>query len=264
MVTFGEKLYKLRKEKGYSQEDLAEKLKTTRQAISKWENGQGYPETEKLLIIGNIFDVPVDYLLKDTVEQRSENEEGYYVSKEMAEGFLFYEHKTAKYIALGLCLLILSTIPYLVFKQDPAIYSFLIIIIAAIGIGTLVKSAFVEDDGKYKVLKKEALLFDQSYIKELAVRYESLKKKYAFAMAVGVCLLGLGALSFLLEKKDITLGVLVPYYPVSVVFIAIGAYILIRTSSILEAYKLLVKNEEHVNKLGVKLQKKIKKRVDDL
>lgn len=86
-MTFGEKLFKLRKEKGLSQEALAEKVNTTRQAISKWENGQGFPETEKLLMLGNIFEVSIDYLLKDTVVQESTREKGYYVSKEMAEGF---------------------------------------------------------------------------------------------------------------------------------------------------------------------------------
>lgn len=48
-MVFGEKLFKLRKEKGLSQEALAEKVNTSRQAISKWKNGQGFPETEKLL-----------------------------------------------------------------------------------------------------------------------------------------------------------------------------------------------------------------------
>lgn len=48
-MTFGEKLSKLRKEKGLSQELLAEQLGTSRQAISKWENHQGFPEIEKLL-----------------------------------------------------------------------------------------------------------------------------------------------------------------------------------------------------------------------
>lgn len=48
-MNFGEKLFKLRKEKGMSQENLAEQIGTTRQAISKWENNQGFPEVEKLL-----------------------------------------------------------------------------------------------------------------------------------------------------------------------------------------------------------------------
>ena len=47
-MNLGEKIYKLRKEKGLSQEALAEFVGTTRQAISKWENNQGYPETEIL------------------------------------------------------------------------------------------------------------------------------------------------------------------------------------------------------------------------
>ena len=68
-MTFGEKLYKLRKGKGRSQEALADQLNTTRQAISKWENNQGYPETDKLLILSNIFGVSVDSLLKENTEQ---------------------------------------------------------------------------------------------------------------------------------------------------------------------------------------------------
>ena len=121
---FGEKLFKLRKEKGLSQEALAEKLNTTRQAVSKWENGQGFPETEKLIMIGNVFEVSLDYLLKENAEQSNEKENGYYVSKEMAEGYIVYGEKISKYIALGFSLLILSTIPYLLFKEDVTMSTF--------------------------------------------------------------------------------------------------------------------------------------------
>ena len=69
-MTFGEKLFKLRKEKGFSQETLAEQIGTTRQAVSKWENNQGFPETEKLLQISDIFEISLDFLLKD--EQSSD------------------------------------------------------------------------------------------------------------------------------------------------------------------------------------------------
>lgn len=69
-MTFSEKLYKLRKEKGLSQEQLAEKLLISRQAISKWESGTAMPETEKLLAISNYFGVSMDYLLKENVEEQ--------------------------------------------------------------------------------------------------------------------------------------------------------------------------------------------------
>lgn len=62
-MAFGEKLFKLRKERGLSQEALEEKVNTTCQAISKQENNQGFPETEKLMILNNIFEVSIDYLL---------------------------------------------------------------------------------------------------------------------------------------------------------------------------------------------------------
>ena len=64
-MTFGEKLYQLRKAQGISQETPAEKLHTSRQAISKWENNNGYPETEKIVLIAKLFSVSLDDLLMD-------------------------------------------------------------------------------------------------------------------------------------------------------------------------------------------------------
>ena len=63
-----EKLYQLRKKSGLSQEQLAEQMNVSRQAISKWESGSAFPESEKLIIISNFFGVTVDYLLKDDEE----------------------------------------------------------------------------------------------------------------------------------------------------------------------------------------------------
>ena len=65
-MKFHEKLQKLRKEKGLSQESLAEMLDVSRQAVSKWENGQVFPETDKLIVLSEIFGVTVDSLLKDS------------------------------------------------------------------------------------------------------------------------------------------------------------------------------------------------------
>ena len=64
-MTFGEKIQKLRKEAGLSQEELAHRLKVSRQAVSKWERDSGYPETEKIIWMSSIFNVSADYLLKD-------------------------------------------------------------------------------------------------------------------------------------------------------------------------------------------------------
>jgi len=64
-MKLSEKLYLLRKKKGLSQEQLAEELEVSRQAISKWESGASFPESEKLVAISTYFGVSVDYLIKD-------------------------------------------------------------------------------------------------------------------------------------------------------------------------------------------------------
>ena len=63
-MALSEKLYQLRRQSGLSQEQLAEKLNVSRQAISKWESGQSFPEAEKLLAISDYFQVSLDGLMK--------------------------------------------------------------------------------------------------------------------------------------------------------------------------------------------------------
>lgn len=70
-MNFADRLQELRKAKGFSQEDLAERLNVSRQSVSKWETGSGYPETEKLLILCDILDVNLDYLLRDKLRDHN-------------------------------------------------------------------------------------------------------------------------------------------------------------------------------------------------
>jgi len=67
-MTFGDKLSRLRRENNYTQEQLADVLGVSRQAVSKWESGAAYPETDKLIRISELFDCSLDYLLKVAVE----------------------------------------------------------------------------------------------------------------------------------------------------------------------------------------------------
>lgn len=62
-MNFGEKLTSLRKEKGMSQEDLANELNVSRQAVSKWESNVSYPETDKIVAICKLFNCSMDELI---------------------------------------------------------------------------------------------------------------------------------------------------------------------------------------------------------
>ncbi len=85
-----EKLYTLRKKSGLSQEQLAEALNVSRQAISKWEGGSTMPESDKLLALSNYFGVSLDYLLKDGAPNAAPAE-----AQE--------EHRTMRLLSLILC-----------------------------------------------------------------------------------------------------------------------------------------------------------------
>lgn len=63
-MDISEKILQLRKAKGFTQEELAEKLNVSRQSVSKWESGQSVPELEKLVTLCEVFQVSADYLLK--------------------------------------------------------------------------------------------------------------------------------------------------------------------------------------------------------
>lgn len=67
-MTLGEKLYRLRKEKGWTQERLAEQIGVSRQALSKWESGSAVPDAVNILRLSKLFAVSADYLLDDAFE----------------------------------------------------------------------------------------------------------------------------------------------------------------------------------------------------
>ena len=64
-MNFNEKLIKLRKERGLSQEELGAAVGVSRQTISKWELAQSYPDFQKLVLLSDYFKISLDTLVKD-------------------------------------------------------------------------------------------------------------------------------------------------------------------------------------------------------
>lgn len=73
-MVFGEKLKQLRMNNGYSQEQLADLLNVSRQAITKWENQKGMPDISNLKAIAELFDVTIDSLIDDIEEIETTDE----------------------------------------------------------------------------------------------------------------------------------------------------------------------------------------------
>lgn len=100
IMTLGAKLSKLRKENNYTQEQLASILEVSRQAVSKWESDVTYPETEKLLKLGELYKCSMDYLLKDieSAKEDTTSENRKTISLALNLYSLNYERKSQKTI----------------------------------------------------------------------------------------------------------------------------------------------------------------------
>lgn len=74
-MQFADRLQNYRKQRGLSQENLAELVGVSRQAVSKWESGQTYPDIDKLVVLSELFGVSVDHLLKGGERETVQPEE---------------------------------------------------------------------------------------------------------------------------------------------------------------------------------------------
>ncbi len=126
-MILAEKIMHLRKKNGWSQEELAEKVQVSRQAVSKWESVQSVPDLEKILALSRLFGVTTDYLLKDEIEEEAytgetEGTAVKRVSLELANRYLAWRNKAAKRIAAATFLCIVSVIPLLLFGAATLVY----------------------------------------------------------------------------------------------------------------------------------------------
>ena len=96
-MSFSENLKQIRKEHHLSQEELAELLDVSRQAVSKWEQGQGYPEVEKLLLLSSKLNISLDALMSVEAERDTEvkNESGLIIITSPHENVIVNCYKVA-------------------------------------------------------------------------------------------------------------------------------------------------------------------------
>ena len=191
-MTLGQKLKALLKDNGMTQEDLAERLEVSRQAVGKWVNDKGIPEVGKIVQISNLFGVSTDYLLKEDWEEKSVTEEraasnsGYYVSQEMLEGYLFYSRQNVKQITGGISLFLFSNV-FNCFGHHNMILSFLYWLTMLAGVIIIIWHFF--QIKQYQEIKNERLVFDDKVLGEFKKQRESRRKKYAVMIIVGVVIL---------------------------------------------------------------------------
>ena len=146
-MEFNEKLQELRKQKGLTQEELAESLYVSRTAISKWESSRGYPNIDSLKAIAKFFSVTIDELLSGeeviTIAEEDQKQKES-ILRDMVFGLLdlsvamfffvpFFGQKADGYVQAVSLLFLTEIVPYL-----KAAYFVMVIGMVAFGISTLV------------------------------------------------------------------------------------------------------------------------------
>ena len=125
-MILAEKITELRKKNGWSQEELAEKIDVSRQAVSKWESAQSVPDLNRVLQLAEVFGVSTDYLLKDELGEPAAAEEPLpedagktlrRVSLAEAQDYLRYRKKCAVKIPLGVLMCIVSPILLILLEE---------------------------------------------------------------------------------------------------------------------------------------------------
>ncbi len=176
LMILADKIAQLRRQNGWSQEELAYQLNVSRQAVSKWESGSSIPELDKILNMSRLFNVSTDYLLKDELETPentltvpSDSDElpakdpVRTLSLEEAAVYLELVRQLRGKIALGVSMFILCPIPIFFLsewadgtpKEDFAagIGVALLLLIVAVGLIFLLPAAFQLE--KFEYLEKE-------------------------------------------------------------------------------------------------------------
>ena len=127
-MILADKIINLRKKNGWSQEELAEKMNVSRQAVSKWESAQSVPDLEKILQLGKLFGVTTDYLLKDEIDDEEFTNESdstiRRVSIDQANAYIEWRKIASRRIALATFMCICSVIPMLLlggFSEVPSL-----------------------------------------------------------------------------------------------------------------------------------------------
>lgn len=245
-MTFGEKLKKLRKEAGLSQEELSYQLDVSRQAVSKWERDNGYPETEKIVRMGKLFNVSLDYLLNDDELQKTvngSNEKGIYISREMAEGFLSYQKR--KMLKTGIAIgLIIGSLSISFWDSEISIILFMICIIA----GIILLFSVRLSDNAYRIIRTEKIFFDETVKSELNSDYVCKKKSAYVIILVGIALIAAGLLLFpLIIPVEMSIADNIAL-ACGMISAGTGAFLCIYMYGVVRSYRILLMNEEYHKK----------------
>ncbi len=291
-MTFAEKIVNLRKQKGLSQEELAYKMHVSRQAVSKWESSVSSPDTEKIIKLSKLFEVSIDYLLKDEIEenQNVKKEENNNVNNrnimDETENYLRTKRKTSTYTAVAVVMFLLSPHAYMylqVFansylvsltndiKSLYGVIAFIIYILIPI---ILIVISNLKSN-KVDYIKSKTFIIDEKVANLVNEERELYRKKYNIFTVLGsaICIIPIivNIIYTVITNLDYFSGLYTPYGEIVTYYLnvftihnssiyilltcCVGVFLLVKNRIRWESYNTVLKKNEH--KVKSKLQQRI-------
>lgn len=256
-MILAEKIVKLRKRAGWSQEDLAEKMDVSRQSVSKWESTASVPDLNKIILLAELFGVSTDVLLKDNLEldetPTEDSEPGIIkITIEEATNFIKDKLEKSKLVAKGVVLCVCSPIvlffllalsegeePYISEDVATGVGITLLLIMVALG----VRFFLISSQKTHGVVDLENSSFELSYgVKGIIEeKLRDTQPEYTKRLSITIGMLIVSALPIILSglftDSDMTIMLMLV-----LMFVIIGAALYLMIPNVIEhnTYNLII------------------------
>ena len=200
-MLFADKLIKLRKHFGWTREQLASSLSVSEEQILKWETDAEKPDVAKILVIGRIFGVPIEYLIRNDLDIEELLDDGGLLkslSHEEADEYIKHREHTATRVAIGAFSLIFSIMPLVLFGgltdvgMKDVLAAVLGSLLLALGIGIAAYFFVVayKSNAPFAYLSLDPFDLEYGVLDKVKEKREAFRRRYAALniAATAICL----------------------------------------------------------------------------
>lgn len=272
-MILADKIADLRKKNGWSQEELANQLGVSRQAVSKWESASSIPDLDKIVKMSLIFGVSTDYLLKDSLEAGRESEEVMeyntaelemdgkaiqMISMESANVYLKLLQQISSKIALGVSLCILSPIMLIgltgvsdqkegmILSAEASVGIGMTILLLMVAVAAMIFIIYGRKIEAYDFLEKEPI--ELTYGVKGLVEKEKLGYEAAHSrkLVLGIVLCILSAVPIMVLAVSDKNGMLtIVGVNLCLILVSVGVYLLVSTGIVYGGFQRLLEEGDY-------------------
>lgn len=276
-MILADKIADLRKKNGWSQEEFANQLGVSRQAVSKWESASSIPDLNKIIKMSELFCVSTDYLLKDSMEGEmeklpevyemtekgketfaAEEEKVHSISLEEANTYLDLVKNTAEKIAFGVMLCILSPVVLIllgglsdkeggyVISEALAVGTGMTVLLVLVAVAAAIFIFYGRKLETYDFLEKELIELEYGVtgmVEKQKIKYEGTHGRL-LVLGVVLCILSAVPLMVLGAADEDGMAAVIGV-DICLIFVAVGVFMIVKTCMLYGSFQRLLEEGDY-------------------